>query len=286
MEIVYSLTNKQFKYLPTVYCYAQYPDGDEQNLESYPDANGCAAGNTLDEAILQGYLELIERDAAAIWWYNRLERPAIDLTNTDNPYIEEVLTYYKGIGRGIHVLDITADLNIPVFVAVSYQLSSEKNEILYAFGAHVSAKIALERAIVELNQLLPIVAKNENGYLTKDPVFVDWLDHAKLMDEPYLKPSEEIPLKSIFKDYPASMDTIHGAIKYCMQQTEAQGLETLVLNLTQPDIGMPVAKVMVPGLRHFWRRTGPGRIYDVPVKMGWAKETSTEAGLNKWSIFI
>jgi ribosomal protein S12 methylthiotransferase accessory factor len=29
-----------------------------------------------------------------------------------------------------------------------------------------------------------------------------------------------------------------------------------------------VVRVIVPGLRHFYRRFGPGRLYDVPVKMG------------------
>ena len=39
------------------------------------DCNGCAAGNTLEEAIVQGFLELVERDSYAIWWYNRLSGP-------------------------------------------------------------------------------------------------------------------------------------------------------------------------------------------------------------------
>jgi ribosomal protein S12 methylthiotransferase accessory factor len=40
------------------------------------DSNGNAAGNTLEEAtILQGFVELIERDSVALWWYNRLRRP-------------------------------------------------------------------------------------------------------------------------------------------------------------------------------------------------------------------
>jgi ribosomal protein S12 methylthiotransferase accessory factor len=47
-----------------------------------------------------------------------------------------------------------------------------------------------------------------------------------------------------------------------------------------------VVKVIVPGLRHFWRRTAPGRLYDVPVKMGWLKESKKEDELNPVSIFI
>ena len=42
----------------------------------------------------------------------------------------------------------------------------------------------------------------------------------------------------------------------------------LVLDQTREEIGLPVVKVIVPGLRHFWARFAPGRLYDVPVKMG------------------
>jgi ribosomal protein S12 methylthiotransferase accessory factor len=46
-------------------------------------------------------------------------------------------------------------------------------------------------------------------------------------------------------------------------------LDFLVLDQTRPDIQVPVARVIVPGLRHFYRRFAPGRLYDIPVKLGW-----------------
>jgi ribosomal protein S12 methylthiotransferase accessory factor len=49
---------------------------------------------------------------------------------------------------------------------------------------------------------------------------------------------------------------------------------------------MPVVKVVVPGLRHFWARYAPGRLYDVPVEMGWLKEPLREEELNPIPIFI
>src|SRR5713101_10071736 len=55
----------------------------------------------------------------------------------------------------------------------------------------------------------------------------------------------------------------------CVRIVEEKGLETLVLDQTRPDTGLHVVKVFVPGLRHFWPRFGPGRLYDVPVSMGW-----------------
>ncbi len=284
---VYSFTEHAFKYLPTIFCYAQYPAGDEANLYAYPDSNGCAAGNTIEEAILQGFLELVERDATAIWWYNRLRRPAVDLTTTNNPYVTEMIQYYQSLGRSLWVLDITSDLGIPVFVAISCLLQPDdgKEKILYAFGAHLDATLALERAVIELNQLLPLASGKK--YLTDDQAFIDWLDGETMAKNEYLQPDDQVPTKNLQQDYPKLCEpTIYDSIGYCIETAKKQGLETLILDLTQPDIGLPVVKVIVPGMRHFWRRTGPGRLYDVPVKMGWLEQPLTEKELNPISIFI
>jgi len=57
-------------------------------------------------------------------------------------------------------------------------------------------------------------------------------------------------------------------------------MEFLVLDQTRPDIGMPVVRVIVPGLRHFWPRFAPGRLYDVPVRMGHRDRPLAESDLN------
>jgi hypothetical protein len=60
----------------------------------------------------------------------------------------------------------------------------------------------------------------------------------------------------------------------------------LVLDQTRPEIGMSVAKVIVPGLRHFWPRFAPGRLYDVPVTMRWLKRPPAEEELNPTAFFF
>lgn len=54
---------------------------------------------------------------------------------------------------------------------------------------------------------------------------------------------------------------------------------------TRPDVGLPVVKVVVPGLRHFWPRLAPGRLYDAPVALGWRESALKEDELNPVPIF-
>lgn len=63
-------------------------------------------------------------------------------------------------------------------------------------------------------------------------------------------------------------------------------VEVLVVDQSRRDIGLAVCRVLAPGLRHFWRRTAPGRLYDVPVELGWVEEPRAEGDLNRWSVFI
>jgi ribosomal protein S12 methylthiotransferase accessory factor YcaO len=54
----------------------------------------------------------------------------------------------------------------------------------------------------------------------------------------------------------------------------------MVLDQTRADIGVPVVRVIAPGLRHFYRRFAPGRLYDVPVKLGLRDRPIAESDLN------
>ena len=60
----------------------------------------------------------------------------------------------------------------------------------------------------------------------------------------------------------------------------------LVLDQTRSELGLSVVKVIVPGMRHFWARFAPGRLYDVPVKLGWLSEPTAEADLNPTNMFL
>lgn len=286
---VWSLTHQDWKFLPTAYCYYGYDMSDVKYC--WANSNGCAAGNTKEEAILQGFMELVERDSVSIWWYNRLKRPGVDLDSFDEPYFRALKEYYRTLDRSLWVLDITIDLNIPAFAAISSRTDNGPVEdILYGFGAHFDPKIAIMRALTEVNQTLPAVGTvNPDGttkYMYSDQLAIDWWQQATIASEPYVVPDENTPLKRV-GDYPQlATDDLRDDVLNCVKIAEELGMETLVLDQTRPDIGLNVVKVIVPEMRVFWKRRGPGRLYDVPVKMGWLPSPRQENELNPFAIFF
>ena len=141
------------RFLPTAFFYFEYPrDPDHDFCASC--SNGNAAGNCLEEAILQGLLELVERDAVGLWWYNRACVPGLDLDSIDDPYLPRLRAFLQARQRELWILDVTSDLQIPAFTAVSRRVGGPKEEIMFGFGAHLDPKIALLRAVTELNQML------------------------------------------------------------------------------------------------------------------------------------
>ncbi|HAG81495.1 MAG TPA: adenylate cyclase [Cyanobacteria bacterium UBA12227] len=285
---IWSLTHQHFKYLPTAYCYYGYPQ--EQNPYCWANSNGAAAGNTKEEAILQGFMELVERDSIAVWWYNRLQYPAVDLDSFDEPYFQSIKECYRTLNRDIWVLDITNDLNIPSFVAISRRTDQEIEDIVLGFGSHFDPTIAILRAITEANQFLPAVlntaADGSTNYRFDDEVALEWWQTATIENQPYLLPDSRVKPK-VYSDYPQlKTNDLRDDVLTCIQIADKQGMEVLVLDQTRPDIGLNVVKVIVPGMRHFWKRFAPGRLYDVPVKLGWLPETLPENQLNPIPMFL
>jgi oxazoline/thiazoline synthase len=65
-----------------------------------------------------------------------------------------------------------------------------------------------------------------------------------------------------------------------------KGLEMIVMDLTRPDVGFPVARVIVPGLLHFWPRFGGRRLFEIPKALGWIDEDADEDDLNPVPFFL
>ncbi|MEC3975185.1 TOMM precursor leader peptide-binding protein [Amycolatopsis sp. H20-H5] len=279
---MWSLTSQRQRLLPTGLLYYGVPGDQARGLRA--DSNGTAAGSSLEDAILQGLLELVERDAVALWWYNRTPVPGVDLRSFGDHWLEETIGQYAELGRELWALDVTSDLGVPVMVAVSRSVTGERERIMFGFGAHLDPRLALRRAVSELNQMLPVVLDDHCSL--DDPDAVRWLEGATVASQPYVLPVGGVPART-----PADFRFTHRAdvsddVRALVSALAERGMETLVLDQTRPDVALPVVKVLVPGLRSFWARFAPGRLFDVPVRLGRLDRPTGYEGLNPFPLFL
>lgn len=292
---LWSLTEGRFKYLPTEFLYYGVPRrGDVRHC--FADSNGCAAGNTLEEAMFQGLLELFERDSVSIWWYNRLRRPAIDLDSFSEPLLDHVRRQHREAGRELWALDLTADFDMPVIAVLSRRVDhsagagdAPSDEIMFGFGAHVDARIALLRACTEVNQFAASSMRldAQRRHPGDDPDHWRWWSEATYHNQPFVQP---LPGPARTRaDFASRMgghqDDIWADVQRGQLLLEARGLEVLMLDQTRADVGLPVVKMVVPGLRHYYARFAPGRLYDAPVQLGWLTRPTAESDLNPIPMF-
>jgi oxazoline/thiazoline synthase len=266
---VWSLRDGCFKYLPTSMLYFFYGG------PFHADSNGCAAGNTVEEAIVQGFLELVERDAYAIWWYNRTQYPEVDLDQFDDSYVNDLRAQLAETGRRLWVLDITNDLGVPTYVAILHWIQNGQENIEFGSGSHFDKRIALLRSLTELNQFLSIGLM---GGGSGEKPSLDGVTPLRLRDSPFLTPGSK-PIQTDSDAQHLPLDNTRKQVDACVDIARRLGLDFLVLNQTRPDVGVSVVRVIVPGLRHFYRRFGPGRLYDVPVKLGLRDKPIAESDL-------
>lgn len=267
--LAWSLSSDEFCYIPFTYCFTNTPFDEERFCRF--NSNGNAAGNTLEEAILQGFLELVERDATAIWWYNRIPRPSVSLSTISSEIIELVNQTLEDIWE-YWMLDITHDFEIPVIAAIGKNRQSGK--IRFGFGCHLDISLACQRALTELCQLVAIEHSRSSSF-----------DFDEIVQDPFLFP-ERNP-----KDQRSSVNQkvnpdIKDDIQACLKTTDRLGLETLVVQTTRPDIPLSTVKVIIPGLCHVWPQLGNKRLYNVPYQLNWISKAATEADLNPMSLLV
>jgi ribosomal protein S12 methylthiotransferase accessory factor len=224
------------------------------------DLNGVGCGRTTKDAVRHGLLELVERDALAIWWYNRLRRPAVDWRSAQDDYLIRVDTFLRKRGSSFWILDITADLEIPVVVAIS------SFPLCMGFSAHPNALIAIRNAVAELVQMC--LLRDHASELWREPSLIDWWRDIEVENATYLQPNGLVPIAT------ASSGELDSRL-------QAMGFEIFVLDCTQPQFDRSVVRVFVPGLRPPQPRFADGRLYDVPIQLGDRSEPIREEEMNQ-----
>ena len=265
-------------WLPAGLCLLGH-DRDRRSGLSPATSSGVAAGPTREDAAVSAFLELVERDAVAIWWYNRVPRPRIHLSAVDEPLIAAYAEFLQMHGRNLILHDLTHDLRIPVVAAVAHD--QDGGRIALGFGAGPSIEKAARHAVGELAQCegnlvlieWRIAAMGLAGLSPEAKALLYWARNQRITEHPHLigdarqKPIESAHCQGL-------------ELATCQEICDQIGLRFLCLDLTRPTIGVPVVRAVVPGLRPSWARFAPGRLYDVPIELGWRQRRSAFRNLN------
>ena len=235
--------------LPADICLRR-PEAARDFAVPFPLSIGSAAGTSLDGALLHGLLELIERDAASLWWRGgRLPR-AVDARDVGTEALLQKLRPPGLARRRCWLLDITTDIGIPTVVAVS--CGPDGYGFAFGLATRTTLAAAARSAMLEMCQLELAYAvieakrreRGEAGLNAKDRLHLDRAtkinaDQCRLL-QPSLEPVSHIAIDTA--EPRAAREAIVGRL-------ESLGIESFFIDLTRTRFAVPVARVIAPALQ-------------------------------------
>ena len=229
-------------------CAVYHPYHEDNILLMSTHTNGIAAGNTMEEAVIHGLAEVIERDAWSIAQYSRQFHDAIFIENVpENEFIIGVFERFEKAGIEIVAKDLTTDVGMPVVAAFSRDLVHLTMAPIDGFGAHLDPRVATVRAILEIatTRALFIQKYGIEGMCETVPLY---LRHGE-EEDPRFYAHHQKGIKELEVGY--STD-IYEDIQSMISKLRARGLNRVVaVNLTRSDVDIPTVRMIVPGMETY-----------------------------------
>ncbi len=211
--------------------------------------NGIASGNTLEEAVLHGLCEVIERDAWSLSEAAGKGGPVV--TNISHPVALSLINRFSAAGVDVMIRDITSDVGIPTIVAIGDDVELKDPTLLcIGMGTHPCAEIAILRALTEVaqsraTQIHGAREDTREGHFKRQIGY----DRAKRLNRKWFAVESSIPYGAISS---VRTDDFLDDIHVILDHLRAIGIDrVIVADLTLPGIGIPVVRVIVPGLEHY-----------------------------------
>lgn len=217
------------------------------------NTNGLASGNHPIEAIIHGLCEVIERDARTLWNLlpeARQDETRVDLETVADPSCRALLARFARAGVAVGVWDLTSDVGVPTFLARIVQADGGMRSAVRpatGYGTHLLPALALSRALTEAAQsrLTFISGARDDMERTEYEHF--------LSDEQQALWLDRIRLGAPVRDFHTIPDWQGGTLQQDLTELRRRlalvGIEEVVtVDLTRGEIGIPVVRVIVPGL--------------------------------------
>ncbi|MDR2545832.1 MAG: YcaO-related McrA-glycine thioamidation protein [Methanobrevibacter sp.] len=225
-----------------------HPYSSSSSLKLFrSNTNGLASGNIIEEAVLHGIFEVVERDAWSIFELTKINNREIELNGFKNPLINEMLEKFENSNIEIKLMDLTADVDIPTIAASSDDKFLKDPALLtFGVGTHLNPEIAILRALTEVAQsrVTQIHGTRE------DTTRADFMRKAgyqrmKKINKHYFQHDDEkINIKDI-KD--KSSKSLKENIEISTRELKKASLDKILFtDLTREEIGVSVVRVIIP----------------------------------------
>ncbi len=212
--------------------------------------NGLASGNNLEEAVLHGMCEVIERDAWSLVEGRRKINGSVDVPEAGR--VRELCDRFTSKGIEVHLKNLTSDIGIPTIAAATDDVEMQDPALLtLGIGCHLNPEVAAMKALLEVAQsrLTQIHGAREDTVRGEHSRKLGY-ERMKRINHMWL--TDDGP-KLALSDLPdRETDDIFDDLQVVRTQLNSRGLSTaVVVNLTRRDLEVPVVRVIVPGLEVF-----------------------------------
>jgi ribosomal protein S12 methylthiotransferase accessory factor len=217
-------------------------------------STGVAAGPTAEGAAARAILELVERDAVALWWVGGRRGRPIALESAATAEATQLVTHIRHgeRSRASWLLDVTTDLDIPCAVALS--VAPDGKGLVCGMAARLTMAEAARAAIFEMCQMelaLLVVAlkRQQRGDEALNAVDRQHVARAAALDA---RTCDLLHPLGAPRDTPAvAAESDVEALAILQSAFAARQVEVALVDLTRVEYGIPVMAAIAPVLQRF-----------------------------------
>jgi ribosomal protein S12 methylthiotransferase accessory factor len=290
----HSMRRDESVLVPEQFAYYHLTDRSHAptNRFAFDSSNGCSLGGCIEEAILGGLYEVVERDAYFATWYTRIAPPRIATDSIDDPRCKALIARAEADGFEIYLFNIMSDVRIPTVWGMIVDPAEDAVVKSYCASAcHGRWSEAVFSALVEVTTSIGVYRRSMVG--TRDRALELFHDAGKVRDMP-----DHVLLYSLPEAY-ERLQFLHGGPTVTLAELEAEVPSLEVLDVREElrqqsarvlavaddivvvdqtfanmeKLGLACVKVLAPGLLpvtfgHQYRRISYGRLNKLAALKG------------------
>lgn len=289
-----SLISSEKILVPGQLVYVPYLYQHSESLIRFPLSTGAATGATSNDALYRGICEIVERDAFMISYLNKLPSPQIDLPFLNDKELDNIVNMLKRYKLEPIVIDLTTDLQIPAFAAITIDKTGLGPAVCVGLKAGFDVK---ESIIGAMEESLMMRSWIRDKFIYNDPQYKRGKEIITIEDRAHFWfPVSAIKYldfwiknKTFKKLNTKDLRAPKNKLKKALSIFTKKRIDVFYVDIADKEVrkyDFMVVKVIIPQLQPLYLDErypylGGNRLYNTPVKMGLLEKPNKENQLNK-----